>query len=435
MDAHGPVTIVAVVNPTSGGGQGGRIGAQLRQLLQHDNDLASSFRIHDTTHRGDGVHLAEAWCRELWCAHQQRPSAAWASDGPARRVLIVVGGDGTLSEVVNGIMHVVAAAEAANSDGAASEPRGEGATHVVPDWVPDVAYIAAGTGSDFARLGLCYANAEDCVRDLRRSAGGCRRQEVDVGRVVYLPQQVGHTNPDHHTTTAVTVPASPPPAPTSRDALVAANVPSRTERHFINVASVGLGSKVVTRAENYKNSCISCCGGKAVFFAASFVELLSMTRVPLTIRPLAARGGVATSEGARHADAAASPCSVDAADTHRNTITTDATVVGFCNGQYFGGGMNIGPGASPSDGLLSMTVWRESLCGFLCGLPSVYNGKHRDWPSTTCTNAVAFEVSSPTDGVRFEIDGEAGHELPARVELSQWKVVLRAPGGAIGQAV
>jgi len=136
--AYVPETIYAIVNPAAGSGRPARTWPQLRQRLEQ-----LGLRVHEahTAEPGAASYLARSFVR-----------------GGARE-LLVVGGDGTLNEVVNGIL---------DEQG---RPLGPVTVTVVP----------CGTGRDFPRL-FGIARAEQAI-DLLRSGEPCR---VDVGRLTYL---------------------------------------------------------------------------------------------------------------------------------------------------------------------------------------------------------------------------------------------------------
>ncbi|EAN78925.1 Diacylglycerol kinase catalytic domain containing protein, putative [Trypanosoma equiperdum] len=69
----------------------------------------------------------------------------------------------------------------------------------------------------------------------------------------------------------------------------------------------------------------------------------------------------------------------------RWTCFSSSTLV-FGNGRWFGGGLQVAPHANPTDGLLSVTNWVASPCQFVMGAPSLYNGNHKRWRSTTIWN-------------------------------------------------
>jgi YegS/Rv2252/BmrU family lipid kinase len=130
--------IVVIVNPQSGRGKVGKQLAKVERVL-HDEGL--DYRIVRTTHPGHATEIARA-----------------ALAG-GERYLVAAGGDGTVHEVVNGMMHD-------------DRP-------VAADAVLGV--VASGSGCDFVRsIGL----PGDAVQAAHRLAGDGVRH-VDVGKVTF----------------------------------------------------------------------------------------------------------------------------------------------------------------------------------------------------------------------------------------------------------
>ncbi len=100
--------------------------------------------------------------------------------------VVCIGGDGTLNEVVNGLL---------------SRP-------MEKSWRPKLGYLPVGTGSDLAKTLGITADIEEGLRNIATRQG----RWVDVGRATY-------TGPDQRT----------------------------VSRHFINVLSFALGGEVVRR--------------------------------------------------------------------------------------------------------------------------------------------------------------------------------------------
>jgi YegS/Rv2252/BmrU family lipid kinase len=153
-----------IVNPRSGGGLSERRWASLRgRITDGLGELDSAF----TTGPRDATEIA----------------AREAAGG--RRLVIALGGDGTISEVADGILRA-----------------GAGAT-------TELGLIPRGTGGDFRRTLDIPSDPELAARRIREG----RVQVIDAGRARYVA---------HDGTTAV--------------------------RHFVNVASFGFSSAVATRA-------------------------------------------------------------------------------------------------------------------------------------------------------------------------------------------
>jgi diacylglycerol kinase (ATP) len=147
---------VIVVNPRSRAGETERRLAELEGLLRRH---LSDYQVVLTRGEGDGERLA----RE---AVQQ---------GASR--LVVAGGDGTVSEVLGGLL---AAREHLEGPG-----RGASAADVQAD--TELALLPLGSGGDFARaLGL----NRDLAQAVARLESG-RSRRVDVGRMTYQDREHG----------------------------------------------------------------------------------------------------------------------------------------------------------------------------------------------------------------------------------------------------
>jgi diacylglycerol kinase (ATP) len=159
-------SVVLIANPRSGNGQVGRELPEVeRQLRAHK----LGYRITETERPGHATELARA--------------ALQAGE----RFIVAVGGDGTVHEIVNGML--------------------EDDRPIAEDAVLGV--VAAGSGSDFVKT---FGLPGDAIRSIRHLAGD-NLYELDVIRVEY----------------------------TAGDLTVARYVP--------NIAEVGLGGEVVARAE------------------------------------------------------------------------------------------------------------------------------------------------------------------------------------------
>ncbi len=169
----GPLVVIA--NPRSGRG---KVGAHLVEIERLLTDAGLSYRIVRTTHPG---HATEA-----------------ARDALDRgeRYLVAAGGDGTVHEVLNGMI-------------ADDQP-------VARDAVLGV--IAAGSGCDFVRS---FGLPGDAVEAARHLAGDGVRL-IDVGKVTF---------------------AGPGPGPGPGQGSGSAEV----TRYFANIAEAGLGGAVVER--------------------------------------------------------------------------------------------------------------------------------------------------------------------------------------------
>lgn len=131
---------VVIVNPLSAGGTTGEAWPQIASDLRSQ---FGSFRAVFTRHRGDAAALASEAARK------------------GATLIIACGGDGTVSEVANGIL----------SSGKDAE----------------LGIMPSGTGGDFRRTLELPSRSRDAARVLRVG----RSVRIDVGRVSYIDQNGG----------------------------------------------------------------------------------------------------------------------------------------------------------------------------------------------------------------------------------------------------
>ena len=293
-----------IVNPRSGAGRTGR---RFDRIARAVRAAIGEFECAFTQAPGDGARLA----REA------------ARSGGA--LVVAVGGDGTASEVVDGL--------AAEREGA-------------PE--PVFGFIPQGTGSDLRRsLGIPLDLDEAAAWLAGRDELVC-----DLGRIEY----VGHGG-----------------AP--------------EVRHFANVAGCGI-SGVVDREVNEGVRLLP--HGKLAFMLASAKALLRWKDQPVRWR---ADGG---------------PWTEDV-----------VTCLSVCNGRFFGGGMQVAPGARLDDGAFDVVVWSGlGISDFVTKKRMLYDGRHLSLPNTRVLRATSLEAE-PREGVRvlLDVDGEQPGTLPARFTI------------------
>lgn len=145
-------TILVILNPSSGRGKAGRAKDALVRALRA-TDLR--WEIAETQRPGDAVSLAQ---------HARRHGFTTA---------VAAGGDGTVSEVVNGLMHDQVASEWVGDSPDAPDL----ATHVTEVAQTRLGILATGSGNDFATMVGVPLNLEKAAQVL--AAGRTRR--IDVG--------------------------------------------------------------------------------------------------------------------------------------------------------------------------------------------------------------------------------------------------------------
>jgi YegS/Rv2252/BmrU family lipid kinase len=297
-----------VVNPRSADGATGR----------HFDDIAAAVR---------GA-LGE--CAHGFTARQRHATELTREALRAGTELVVaIGGDGTINEVVNGFFEPLAPGE---------PPRA-----INPDAA--LAIVPRGTGGDFRRtLGL----DGDLARSTARLRGAPRR--IDLGRIDYT-----------------------------------ADGGATASRLFINVSGAGVGARIVAIA----NERSKMLGGKLSFMIASLRGLAGWSDVPVR-------------------------ASLDGGAFEELSITSFSVA----NGRFFGGGMEVAPGARIDDGLFHLTIWSGFGFGtFVLKSGMLYDGSHLklDGTRTATARSVRLEPGTAAGApVLVEADGEQLGKLPAQ---------------------
>jgi diacylglycerol kinase (ATP) len=172
-----------------------------------------------------------------------------------------------------------------------------------------------------------------------------------------------------------------------------------TSRYFVNIASFGLSGTIVDSVNRARIA--KLFGGS---FAFAFHSSLAMLRHRArTVRLI-----------------------VDGVEDEIASIST----VAVANGQYFGGGMKVAPGAVPDDGLFDVVVMGGAPKGrALSDLKLIYTGEHISKPYVRVVRGrhVVVAPVAETGGrpVFIETDGEAAGRLPATFEILPRALNLR----------
>jgi len=306
-----------VVNPRSGAGRTRREWPQIERALR---SAYPHMTLAITRRPGDATTLVRHALNE---GHHE---------------IVVVGGDGTINEAVNGFF---------DSDGP-----------VVPDAV--FGFITSGTGSDFRKtFGLApgYAAAIARLREAPVRA-------IDIGRLSCL-----------------TLDGKP------------------TTRYFANIGSFGLSGAVANALNNARLARI--CGERfALALHSSWTALCHRDRV-VRLR----------------------------VDGDYDEIASVSTVA-IANGQFFGGGVRVAPGAKPDDGMFDVIIMGGMpKTRALAEMQKLYKGEHLRSPGVRALRGrkiVAAPVAE-TGGhaVLIEVDGECAGRLPATFELLPRALNLR----------
>jgi len=255
-----------------------------------------------------------------------------------RAFVVACGGDGTISEVADGLLR-------------------SGAD-------PELGILPSGTGGDFRRgLGL-PRRAADAALALRTG----RTRRIDAGRVSYVDERG-----------------------------------NAAARHFVNVASFGMGGDVIRRVKGgdvLGAGLSKLLGGRAAFAAAALRTAAEFRKPLVSVR-------------------------LDGGPEARLRVTN------FCvaNARYFGGGMKIAPTALVDDGLFdAVAVGDLGPLSVLANSYRVYLGTHLGMEAVRHARARRVEArAADTSDVRLEVDGELVGKLPAAFEILPAALRLRVP--------
>ena len=176
-------------------------------------------------------------------------------------------------------------------------------------------------------------------------------------------------------------------------------------RHFVNVASCGMGGEVIRRVKAAGSDWLPArgrhlLGGRAAFASAALRAAFAYERPRLRVR-------------------------LD--DGPERTLA----VTSFCvaNARYFGGGMKIAPAAKLTDGLFdAVAVGDLGTLSILANSYRLYLGTHLGM--TEVGHALCARVSARAAGaerVPLEVDGELVGSLPATFDILPRALRVRCP--------
>jgi diacylglycerol kinase family enzyme len=339
-----------IINPACGT----RGAAQeISSLLTRVSHLYGDVTVRYTERRGHATELA------------------LAGVDAGHSLIVAVGGDGTFSEVVNGVRSADDKAElappgvgtesapAVAGTGHATAGAGAGRTEVE---LPAVGLVSVGTGGDFRRTLGIGPGIDGSLEALALA----RDRLIDVARAEFR-------DPD--------------------GALV--------RRYFVNVLSAGLGGLV----DRYIDSLPSFVPGRIGYYLAAL-------RAVAVSRERQVRVRVEWQE-----------------ETREETVP--AYLVAICNGRWFGGGMDVAPMALPDDGRLEViTVTAPNKPYILKRIQSVYAGRHLEVPTVhhfPCARIeLRLEDRAAESQFLLDVDGDALGSLPLAVEVVPRRLRVRA---------
>jgi YegS/Rv2252/BmrU family lipid kinase len=122
------------------------------------------------------------------------------------------------------------------------------------------------------------------------------------------------------------------------------------------------------------------------------------------------------------------------------TIALDGTVVArgpiaaavVANGEHYGGGMRIAPGASASDGRLNLVVLGDlGRAELIRWLPTLHSGRHLENPKVKAYTGVTVTITATAPPpLPVHLDGEPEQPAPVRITVCPGALRLHWVGNA-----
>lgn len=258
-------------------------------------------------------------------------------------MVVAVGGDGTLNEVVNGLYEKPNCAENYRIDHDGWMTRTHDAAPVAINPNAVIGYLPLGTGGDFRRtIGLMGGHRESAEH-----LCGQHTRNVDLGEVGYVD--------------------------------ASGRIASR---YFINIASVGFSGAV----DRVVNQTWKGFGGRGSYLLATVRAFLRYKNIDVEVR-------------------------LD----ETQEISGKMNNIVIANGEFFGGGMWIAPGAELDDGQFQVVFMGDLTRREITSLVfDIYQGTHLQHKKIFRHRASRISVRSADGAVSIlDIDGEAPGGLPA----------------------
>jgi diacylglycerol kinase (ATP) len=323
--------VVVIAHPGAGRGAFARVWPALAAEL-------------DARHVGYEVRLTTRAMEAADFAH-----AASVAGAP---LVLAVGGDGTLHEVVNGLFH----------------DDGSGTPRPAHD-LPALGLVPAGRGSDYAR-GLHVPRDPSALADRFAAVVGgdpSAARGVDIGETTYrvTPRVAGRPTPE------------PPIADASVPDEAGAPDGERQARYFINGAGVGFSPFVAQRTARFPPRL-----GAYLYTAASLLTIVDWRDRSLHLR-------------------------WDGEDGPDETRSVESIELAL--GGYEGGGMHVAPDADPTDGLFdAVLIDATSRWELVTFAWRIRSGDHLRSPQVTVrrTASLSVEVADGRGPVYLQADGE-----------------------------
>ena len=272
--------------------------------------------------------------------HGRELAAAAARQGT--KLIIACGGDGTISEIANGILE-------SNQE-------------------TELGILPGGTGSDFRRSLRMPTNTAAAARALRDG----QTRGIDVARVAFVKDNG-----------------------------------ERETRFFVNVASFGMSTAVLSRAASGESKkwipafAPRKLGSKLSYAAATVQTTLAASPIEVSVQ-------------------------LDEQPERRIRVSE------FCvaNARYYGGAMKIAPDAKLDDGWLDVvSIGDASAWRILSNAPRLYFGAHlrMDEVNHALAKQIVARPVKNDEEVAIELDGEVVGRLPATFQVIPLALRVRCP--------
>jgi len=349
VPAEAPPRPLLIANPAAGRGRTGR---ELGHLLAAVRGAVGPLDVVETRAAGDASRLAAG------------------AAGDRRPLVISVGGDGTLSEIVDGVMratHDTSGASAGAGQACSAGAADGGAQYSSSAAAPCVGFVATGTGGDFGRTLGIPGRTADHVAVL---AAGTERT-VDVARARF-PGGDG----------------------------------TLRERWWINVLSAGVGGLV----DRYTATAPAFLSGRLSYAQATLRGIVMCRRVRLSCRAVLPGGETAER----------------VIDSHAVVICNGRTFGGGMNIAPM-----ARPDDGLLEVIVLETRTRLRL---IAKLGTVYQGTHLREPGVTHFSCRSLELTplqaAPAGRQLFplDVDGDPLGDVPLAVSVVPGALRIRAPG-------
>ena len=164
------------------------------------------------------------------------------------------------------------------------------------------------------------------------------------------------------------------------------------QAYFINILSVGMGGLV----DEYVAKSSRQFGGKVAYMSASLRALVE-------------------------SEVGVLACTIHDDDGCREVEIATRTLA-ICNGQFFGGGMQVAPMANPADGYFDVvSLGAAPRIKFALASTKLYSGGHIGQPGVEVWRCKGIDIKLKNDNIRnkfpLDVDGEPLGLLPISIEV------------------